>query len=369
MTTRRAVPAELPPDLYRKTGRDRPTQLISLLAGARLRWSAAVNRQATTPAVDDRRLRLTVVERRVEARDTDVISLLLAAPDGRVLPSWRPGAHLDLELPSGRLRQYSLCGDPADRYHYRVAVRRIPTGLGGSVEVHDTVREGRELTVRGPRNAFPFVAPGFGSGAARVHFVAGGIGVTPILPMVRMAHRLGVEWSLVYTGRNREALPFLPELEYFGGRVTVRTDDESGLPTAADLLPGVGRDTAVYCCGPVPMTAAIAAAVREMRGVELYSERFSAAPVVDGTPFRVELARTGEVLDIPADRSVLDEVLRVRPDIAYSCRQGFCRTCKVRILDGQPDHRDTVLTSDERADGELLICVSRCAGERLVIDL
>ncbi|MEV5649591.1 PDR/VanB family oxidoreductase [Nocardia sp. NPDC052254] len=369
MSTRRPVPAELPPDLYRKTGRDRPTQLISFLAQARLRWSSTINRQVTAGGVDDGRLRLTVVERRVEARDTDVISLLLAAPDGRMLPSWRPGAHLDLELPSGRLRQYSLCGDPADRHHYRIAVRRIPAGLGGSVEVHDTVLPGTELTVRGPRNAFPFVPPGYGSGAARVHFVAGGIGVTPILPMVRAAHRLGLDWSLVYTGRSRDTLPFLPEIEYFGDRVTVRTDDEYGLPTAADLLPGVGRDTSVHCCGPVPMTAVIAAAVREMRGVELYSERFSAAPVVDGKPFRVELARTGEVLDIPADRSLLEEVLRVRPDIAYSCRQGFCRTCKVHVVAGEPDHRDTVLTPGERADGELLICVSRCAGERLVLDL
>lgn len=369
MTTRRPVPVALPPDLYRNSGVDRTTQLISLLAGARIRWSALVNRTNSAGTSDDGRLRLRVIERRVEAHDTDVVSVLLAAPDGAVLPSWRPGAHLDVELPSGRLRQYSLCGDPADRYHYRIAVRRIPTGLGGSIEVHDAVRPGHDLTVRGPRNAFPFVLPGYGSPAARVHFVAGGIGITPILPMVRMADRLGVDWAMVYTGRRRDAMPFLDEIESFGDRVTVRTDDESGTPTAAALLAGVGRDTSVYCCGPVPMTAVIAAAVREMHGVELHSERFSAAPVVAGTPFEVELARTGEVLAIPADRTVLDEVLRVRPDIAYSCRQGFCRTCKVHVLDGPPDHRDTVLTPDERAAGELLICVSRCAGERLVLDL
>ncbi|WP_030515767.1 PDR/VanB family oxidoreductase [Nocardia sp. NRRL WC-3656] len=369
MTTRRPVPTELPPDLYGGRGSDRPIRIIGAVAEARMRWASLIHRRPVTGAVDSGRLRVRVVERRIEAHDADVVSLVLRATDGSALPTWRPGAHLDLELPSGRLRQYSLCGDPADRFHYRIAVRRIPGGLGGSVEVHDILRVGAELTIRGPRNAFPFVLPGHGSSAARVHFVAGGIGITPILPMVRMAHRLGVDWTMVYAGRSRDTIPFLAETESFGSRVTVRTDDEGGVPTAAELLPGVGVDTSVYCCGPVPMTSAIAAAVREMPGVELYSERFSAAPVVDGKPFRVELARTGEVLDIPADRSVLDEVLRVRPDIAYSCRQGFCRTCKVRVLDGQPDHRDTVLTPGERAEGELLICVSRCAGECLVLDL
>nr|WP_085995919.1 PDR/VanB family oxidoreductase [Nocardia transvalensis] len=334
-----------------------------------MRWASLINRAEPGGRVDDRRLALTVVHRRVEARDTDVISLLLAAPDGRELPPWRPGAHLDLELPSGKLRQYSLCGDPADRHSYRVAVRRIPDGGGGSLEVHETLTTGSPITVRGPRNAFPFVLPGHGSAAARVHFVAGGIGITPILPMVRMAHRLGVDWTMVYAGRSRDTIPFLDEIESFGTRVTVRTDDEHGLPTAADLLPRVGPDTSVYCCGPVAMTATVAAAVRALPAVELHSERFSAPPVVDGKPFAVELARTGEVVEVPADRSALEEVLKVRPDTAYSCRQGFCRTCKVRTLSGTVDHRDTVLTPDERADGEMLLCVSRCDGDRLVLDL
>ncbi|WP_280265076.1 PDR/VanB family oxidoreductase [Nocardia wallacei] len=369
MTTRRPVPAQPPADLYGKRRADRAIRVLHTVAETRLRWTTLINRGDSAGRVDDRRLALTVVERRVEAHDTDVISLLLTSPDGRELPPWRPGAHLDLELPSGRLRQYSLCGDPADRHSYRIAVRRIPEGGGGSLEVHSDLRPGSRVTVRGPRNAFPFVLPGHGSDAARVHFVAGGIGITPILPMVRMAHRLGVDWSMVYAGRSRDTIPFLDEIESFGDRVTVRTDDEHGLPTAADLLPGAGPDTAVYCCGPVPMTDAIAAAVRDVPGMELHSERFSAPPVVDGTPFEVELARTGEVIEVAADRSVLEDVLTVRPDVAYSCRQGFCRTCKVRVLSGTVEHRDAVLTADERADGEMLICVSRCAGERLVLDL
>ncbi len=365
----RRVPLLPPADLYGRRRSDRAIRVIDAVAETRMRWTALINRGTGTGAVDDHRITLTVAQRRVEAHDTDVVVLLLTAPDGRALPRWRPGAHLDLELPSGRLRQYSLCGDPAERHAYRIAVRRIPDGDGGSQEVHEALTVGSSIVVRGPRNAFPFVLPGHGSDAARVHFVAGGIGVTPILPMVRMAHRLGVDWSMVYTGRSRNTMAFLDELERLSPRVRIRTDDAFGLPEAGDLLPGVTADTSVYCCGPVPMTALIAERVREMPGVELHSERFSPLPVRDGTAFEVELARTGEVIAVPADRTVLQEVLKVRPDSPYSCRQGFCRTCRVRTVSGQVEHRDTVLTDAERAAGDMLICVSRCAGERLVLDL
>ncbi|WP_181725584.1 PDR/VanB family oxidoreductase [Nocardia gipuzkoensis] len=363
------VPDRLPADLFGKRDRDRAVRVLDAVASARLRWTTLVNRRDPRPRVDDRRLALVVTERRIEARDQDVVSLVLAAPDGRVLPPWRPGAHLDLELPSGRLRQYSLCGDPADVRAYRVAVRRIPEGGGGSVEAHDALPVGSPIVVRGPRNAFPFAVPGHGSLAARLHFVAGGIGITPILPMARLAHRLGVEWTMVYTGRSRDTLPFLDEIAGFGDRVVVRTDDEHGLPDAAALLPGVGPDTAVYCCGPVPMITVIAETVREMPYVELHSERFSPPPIVNGKPFEIQFASTGEVLEVGADRSALDTILRARPDRPYSCRQGFCRTCKIRVLAGEPDHRDTVLTAAEHEAGEMLVCVSRADGGRLVLDL
>ncbi|MET8799160.1 PDR/VanB family oxidoreductase [Nocardia sp. NPDC004568] len=332
-----------------------------------MRWTALTNRRELTPRADDGRIRVRVVERQIRAHDNDVVSLRLAAADGRDLPRWRPGAHLDVELPSGRLRQYSLCGDPADTRTYRIAVRRIPGG--GSEEVHRAIAAGAALVVRGPRNAFPFAVPGHGSPAGRLRFVAGGIGITPILPMMRLADSLGIDWTMVYTGRARETLPFLDEVERFGGRVTVRTDDRSGLPTGAELVDGVRRGTAVYCCGPAPMVGAVAAALRGIPGVELHSERFSAPPIVDGAPFEIELARSGEVLAVPADRSALDVLLAHRPDQPYSCRQGFCRTCRVRVLSGAPDHRDSVLSPAERAAGDLLACVSRGAGDRLLLDL
>ncbi|MGY1865526.1 MULTISPECIES: PDR/VanB family oxidoreductase [Nocardia] len=363
------VPDRLPADLFGKRDRDRAVRVLDAVASARLRWTTLVNRRDPRPRVDDRRLALVVTERRIEARDQDVVSLRLAAPDGRVLPPWRPGAHLDLELPSGRLRQYSLCGDPADVRAYRVAVRRIPEGGGGSVEAHDALPVGSPIVVRGPRNAFPFAVPGHGSPAARLHFVAGGIGITPILPMARLARRLGIEWTMVYTGRSRDTMPFLDEIAGFGDRVVVRTDDEHGLPDAAALLPGIGPDTAVYCCGPVPMITVIAETVREMPYVELHSERFSPPPIVNGKPFEIQFASTGEVLEVGADRSALDVILQARPDRPYSCRQGFCRTCKIRVLAGEPDHRDTVLTAAEHEAGEMLVCVSRADGGRLVLDL
>lgn len=315
------------------------------------------------------RLDLVVAERTVVASDQDVVSLRLESPGGERLPEWRPGAHLDLHLPSGRQRQYSLCGDPDDRSSYRIAVRRIPEhegGLGGSVEVH-ALAPGSVVRVSRPRNAFPLAMPGHGSPAERLHFVAGGIGITPILPMVRLAETLGVDWRLVYVGRRRDTLPFLDELAAYGDRVLVRTDDTDGLPSAADLLTGVESGTAVYCCGPVPMIDALRTGLLGRTDVELHAERFSAPPVVDGRAFTLELANTGEVFDVPADRSALDVLAAAHPAIPYSCRQGFCGTCRLTVVDGEADHRDRSLTPDERAAGCLLPCVSRAKGERLVV--
>lgn len=317
----------------------------------------------------DARIDLVVAERTVVATDQDVISLRLAAPTGDRLPSWRPGAHLDVFLPSGRQRQYSLCGDPADRTSYRIAVRRIPDhagGLGGSTEVHD-LPIGSTLPVSRPRNAFPLALPGHGSPARRLHFVAGGIGITPILPMVQLADALDVNWTMVYVGRRRDTLPFLDELASYGDRVVVRTDDTDGTPTAGDLLAGVDTGTAVYCCGPVPMIDTLRTALLGRADVEFHSERFSAPPVIDGRAFTLELENTGEVFEVPADRSALDVLAEAHPAIPYSCRQGFCGTCRLTVVDGTADHRDQSLTDDERAAGCLLPCVSRAAGDRLVV--
>jgi len=322
-----AVPRDL-------RGRDRPDRAMAALAAVGGAYRSLARHPGRTPVPVDRTLHLQVAERAVVAED--VVALRLAAPDGRPLPAWQPGCHLDVGLPSGRRRQYSLTGDPADRRGYRIAVRAVPGG-SGSAEVH-ALALGDPVAVRGPRNAFPFVA------RPRMLFVAGGIGITPIAPMVRAAARLGVDWRLVYTGRTRASMPFLDVLR--SPRVTVRPDDEYGVPV--DLLRDAPAGAAVYACGPPPMLDAVAADLPAGRATALHVERFSPPPVVGGRPFRLVLARSGVTLDVPADRTALDVVREVRPDVAFSCRQGFCGTCRI---------------------GDTLICTDRAAGDRLVLDL
>ncbi|WP_243793764.1 PDR/VanB family oxidoreductase [Saccharopolyspora gloriosae] len=307
-------------------------------------------------------LELVVNEVRREA--ADVVSVTLSEPAGGRLPSWVPGAHVDVFLPSGKQRQYSLCGDPADRYRYRIAVRRLADGLGGSREIHDELATGDRITIRGPRNAFRLIE------AESYLFVAGGIGITPILPMVRECHRRGVPWKIVYLGRSRGALPFLAELaRYDSGVVEVRPDDECGLPDIAAILPEAAPGAAVYVCGPAPLMTTAHGLMREINPTgSLHTERFSALPVRGGTPFEVHLERTGTTVSVPSGESALAAIRRELPGVAYSCQQGFCGTCKVRVLDGEVEHRDRLLLDGERAES-MLICVSRSAGERLTIDL
>jgi ferredoxin-NADP reductase len=273
------------------------------------------------PSRPNQALTLTVAERRAEAPDVVALTLVGDGP----LPEWQPGCHLDLHLPSGLRRQYSLCGNPSDPMSYRIAVRRIGPG---STEVHG-LEPGSRITVRGPRNAFPFVAEG------PVLFVAGGIGITAILPMVLESQRRNLDWRLVYTGRSRASMPFLEELPPGVDVRTGRTDD---------LLRDAHPDGAVYCCGPTSMLAAVR---RDFASKRLHFERFSPPPIVDGRPFLLDLRRSGVVLPVPADRSALDVLRDLRPNTPYSCRQGFCGTCAV--------------------DG-VRICVDRPTGDRLVLE-
>ncbi|MFF0817747.1 PDR/VanB family oxidoreductase [Rhodococcus sp. NPDC003318] len=358
--SRDGVPADL-------RGRGRPDRMMAVLEGFVDRYLGTVTRFDYDPAHaghnPNSAMTLVVTDRRIVARDENVAALTFAAVGGGEVPAWQPGCHLDFHLPSGLRRQYSLCGDPADRRHYTIAVRAIPDGGGGSVEMH-ALEPGTTVTVRGPRNGFPFVA---GGGAL---FVAGGIGITPILPMVRQARLLGMDWQFVYSGRSRETMPFLEEIESWDeDRVFVRTDAEHGLPAPSDLLGRAVPGGAVYCCGPAPMLEAVRTHFPETSATALHLERFGAPTVLDGTEFEVELAHTGEVLTVPADRSALDVIRGRLPGVGYSCQQGFCGTCRVRVLAGTPQHRATRLSPAEQ-DEEMLLCVSRSDdGDRLVLDL
>ncbi|WP_374108694.1 2Fe-2S iron-sulfur cluster-binding protein [Rhodococcus sp. I2R] len=360
----------IPGDLY---GKPEPDEAISLVTDALDKWFALLDgtaykeEYAAQPIVRTRTLTLT--GREVMCVDEHVVQLTFTADDDGELPPWSPGMHLDFHLPSGRKRQYSLCGgnvsshavSPPEPASYRVAVRLIPDGGGGSKEMH-ALELGTRVTVRGPRNGFPFVP-----GGAAV-FVAGGIGITAILPMVRMAIATDMDWHLVYCGRSRQSMPFLDEIEAMDSdRVIIRTDDVDGLPSAEQLLEQV-RGGSVYCCGPPPMIEAVKAGIDDVPATHLYYERFSAPPVRDGAEFEVQLVDSGTVIAVPADKTALQVIREVKPTVAYSCQQGFCGTCRTRVLSGTPEHRETRLTEEEQ-ESEMLICVSRSVGGRIVLDL
>ena len=349
-----------------------PPDALTGLAGAAISGLWAITGSVRRPPAlteHDRSHTLRVVNRRVVAHDENVVALTLAAPDGTRLPRWHPGAHLDIHLPSGRIRQYSLCGNPDVSDSYRIAVRRIPDGGGGSVEMHD-LRVGATVTTHGPRNAFPLSIPGYGSPTQRFRFIAGGIGITPILPMLDLAQHFGIDWSMVYAGRSLDSLPFVDEVERFGDRVAIRTDDVSGVPAATELLGDCPDGTTVYACGPAPMLTAIRTQLAGRDNVELHFERFAAPPVIDGEEFSVSISSSGTIVRVGADETLLAALggAGVRPP--YSCQQGFCGTCRTRVLHGAVDHRDTLLTDPERDNGMMLICISRAAeGEHLTLDL
>jgi len=303
---------------------------------------------------------ITAVVTKREMLTDDVVALTIADPRG-LLPSWTPGGHIDVQLPSGRRRQYSLCGVPGRRTEYRIAVRRLDDGGGGSVEMHESYAVGDTLVFEGPRNAFYL-----GTGESDVLFVIGGIGVTPMLPMLREAAQRGIDWRAVYAGRSRADMPLLDEvLGVDPERVTVWADDEHGRFAGTDeLLAGAGPQTAVYVCGPPAMLEAVRTTRDQHADAPLHYERFSPPPVVDGLPFELELARSRRLLQVPADRSALDVMLDADPTTACSCRQGFCGTCKVKVVSGDVDRRGRTAEGDD----EMLVCVSRANGGRIVID-
>ncbi|MEU5532022.1 PDR/VanB family oxidoreductase [Streptomyces sp. NPDC020362] len=343
---------------------------VALVAGAALLTRRALRRRVEAsplwplPALDppvSGRPRSRALRLLLTAHETVADGVVRLRLEGSGLPRWEPGAHLDLVLPSGLVRQYSLCGDPGDTSSYTVATRLVEDGRGGSREVHEQLAEGMELEVRGPRNRFPLVeAPAY-------VFVAGGIGITPVLPMLR-ALPDGADLRLLYGGRSRASMPFLEEVRALAGdRLTLVAEDEDGRPDLDALFAGVPEGAAVYCCGPEGLMAAVEARLPE--GATLHLERFAPRTSADGNAeFELELRRSGRTVTVPADSTVLAAVRRELPATAYSCEQGFCGTCQQRVLEGEVDHRDELLTDAERADS-MLICVSRARSERLVLDL
>lgn len=328
----------------------------------------------------------TLLKLRVASADapTSLIkSFTLEAEDGALLPGYEPGAHIQVEIPAvdggrsgqpAQWRSYSLINvDPAVDTRagvraYRLGIRREDEGRGGSRHMH-TLQVGDVLNVREPVNHFPLAAP------PAVLLIAGGIGITPMAAMAAELSAQKREYTLHFSGRSHDALPFVDELRAFAGeRLVLHADDDAATRLSIDaLLDGAQVNQPIYVCGPAGMIDAVLAAARR-RGwhdCDLHYELFTeAAPLEGDTAFEVELKSSGKVLTVPADKSVLDTLIDNGADVMYDCRSGYCGLCSTRVCSGEIDHRDTYLSDADKAAGNVMqVCVSRCRSGRLVLDL
>ena len=308
-------------------------------------------------------IEVAVRSRATLASDVDVFELVPV--DGAVLPEWRPGAHIDVLTDIGAERQYSLCGDPADRTAWRVGVLREPAGRGGSLWIHQHLTPGARVRVRGPWNHFT-LAP-----AAGYRFIAGGIGITPLLPMLAAAEAAGTPWTLDYSARSRDHMGFLEELAGYGDRVRLHPSDEGDRLDIGAVLPAAGE--LVFACGPRRMVDALEEAALAWPAETLHVERFEARELTEPVlheSFEVELVISGTTVEVAEDQSVLDAVEAAGVFVLSSCREGTCGTCETVVLEGEVDHRDSILSPGEQAAGDrMMICVSRAACPRLVLEL
>jgi vanillate O-demethylase ferredoxin subunit len=292
----------------------------------------------------------------------------LRDPNGGALPPFQPGAHVDLRLNGGLGRSYSLLGDPADGSRYLLGVQRDPQSRGGSRYLHEQARVGDLVGVSEPVNQFPLVED-----AAASVFIAGGIGITPVLPMIDRLASLGRPYVLHYGVRDRKALPFQSRLARHGDRMRMAFSREPGgsrldIAAIVDVAPA---DAELYCCGPRGMLDGFAAATAGRDPARIHVEHFSAAePAAVEGGFEVVLVRSGRSVAVPPGKTILEALNAAGIEPACSCVQGVCGTCETRVLDGVPDHRDVILTPEERAEGRtMMICVSGAKTARLVLDL
>lgn len=303
-----------------------------------------------------------VAAMRLEA--PDVLSLELRAVDGQALPPADPGAHVDLHLPNGAIRPYSIVAN--DDGTYLVAVKREAAGKGGSAYIHERLRVGEQIRVAVPRNHFALVGD-----AEHSVLIAGGIGITPLIPMARALARADRSWHLHYAAREPSRAPFARALGEFGGAVRTHSSASAGRLDLKALVAAAPAGTHFYCCGPESMLDAFADATREIAAERVHMERFGPAALpADAGCFEVRLARSGRQLVVAAEVSLLDALLEAGVDIDHSCRQGICGSCEVRVLEGVPEHRDELLTESERATNKtMMACCSRACSPTLTLDL
>lgn len=317
-------------------------------------------------AEQSERRTLRVQQKRWEAEG--VTSVTLVDPTGTPLPTWRPGAHLSLHLPNGLTREYSLCSDPADTTAWTVAVLRTPDSRGGSSYVHDSLPVGALIEVVGPRDNFHL------DEAPSHLLMAGGIGITPVIAMARELERQGADWTMLYTGRSRAVMAFLDEVEAFPReRIHIHVDDEAGgHPDIDTALGSLDPRALVYACGPEAFMNAIEAGMPNPDHLRI--ERFKAPEPAAASDldegFEVLVASTGDRVPVGAEESVLQALENAGLDVDSSCTEGICGTCETRVLSGEVDHRDFLMTPEEHDQaGTMMICVSRCTGRVLELDI
>lgn len=324
-------------------------------------------RKRTPPAeVGTELLKVRVRQMRMEA--DNVISIELESQDGATLPAYEAGSHIDMHLPNEVVRSYSLCGDTPGRY--RIGVLKDRASRGGSAYVHEHLRPGAVLDISRPRCNFSLRED-----AGKSVFIAGGIGITPILGMLRRLVQLGRTAELIYAARSRTEAAFMAEAEAIGVPVTWHFDDErGGPPDLRAILGEKSADAHFYACGPAPMLDAFETLCEELGRTNCHIERFSAAPraaSIEGrSEYKVTLAKSGRSFDICDGHSILDTLLDAGMDVPHSCKQGLCGACQTTVLQGEPDHRDSILGAEQRIAGNaMMICVSGCRTGELVLDL
>ncbi|MDB5997382.1 MAG: Vanillate O-demethylase oxidoreductase [Pseudomonas sp.] len=317
-----------------------------------------------------------MIDVRVTRKHTEaegICSFELAAIDDRPLPPFSAGSHIDVHLPSGLVRQYSLCNHPQERHRYVIGVLLDPATRGGSQAMHEQVHEGSRLRIGEPRNLFPLE-----HAAAYSLLFAGGIGITPILCMAERLALAGADFELHYCGRSEERTAFIERIRGsdFADRVQFHFDsgEASQHLDAPRVLNGPATDRHLYVCGPSGFMDFVLNSAREQGWAEaqLHREYFSAAPAAsqDSDSFEVQLASNGQCIRVPADRSVAEALAQAGIEIPLSCEQGICGTCLTRVLEGEPDHRDMFMTDAEHArNDQFTPCCSRSKSARLVLDL
>ncbi|HEK1009945.1 TPA: oxidoreductase [Pseudomonas putida] len=299
-----------------------------------------------------------------------IISVELRPWGDTVFTPFEAGSHIDLHLPNGLVRSYSLLNAPSDQGRYVVGILRDRASRGGSRYVHEQLRVGTQLQISQPRNNFAL-----DTRASHSVLVAGGIGITPIYCMFRQLLALGRSAELIYCARSRAEAALVDEISGLGAKVLYHFNDEKGgLPDLASYLAGRPADTHFYCCGPTPMLDAFEQTCERLGYPHAHIERFTAAEVAAAADaqdsYSVELSKSGKTVSVEPGLNLLDVLLEAGCDIEYSCREGVCGSCETRVLEGDVDHRDGVLTKAERAANKsMMVCVSGCKSRRLVLDL